>query len=142
MRHTILCLLIAFLAAILPWLFYDDTLIWVGVFVAPILLTVPLSVSVTVGFIAFWVAKAWLPDRAWRFAQTFTIVLPVAVIVLVGTMSWWRVYSEMHPPEIGPPQKGLPTLQLAKTLTARDGRERYVFHIVPRFQRRLLRLGA
>jgi hypothetical protein len=37
-------------------------------------------------------------------------------------MSWWRFYSVMHPPEIGPQQKGLPTLQLARTLTARDRR--------------------
>jgi hypothetical protein len=114
--------LIALIAAFLPWLFYDDAFIWASVFYAGIFLVVPLLISVTVGFIAFWVAMAWLPDRAWRSAQTFTIVLPFAVIVLVATMSWWRFYSVTHPPEIGPQQKGLPTLQLAKTLTPRDRR--------------------
>jgi hypothetical protein len=134
MRHTFLCLLIALLAAIfsfvfipiivllfLPRLLDGDTLIWLWVFgIGPAVLGQLLAISITVGFIAFMVAKARLPDRAWRSAQTLVIVLPYAVIVLAATVTGWRYYAMTHPPEAGPQQKELPSLHLARTWTGRD----------------------
>jgi WD40 repeat protein len=133
MRHTFLCLLIALLTAIfsfvfipiivlllLPGLLQGDTLTWAWVFFGPALLALPLSISFTFGFIAFLVAKARLPDRAWRSAQTLVIVLPFATIVLAATVTGWRFYSMTHPPEIGPQQTRLPSLHLARTWTGHD----------------------
>jgi WD40 repeat protein len=132
-RQTFLCLLIALLVAIfsfvlipiivllfLPGLLDGDTLTWAWVFFGPALLALPLSISFTVGFIAFLVAKARLPDRPWLSAQTLVIVVPYVAIVLAATVTEWRFYWMTHAPEIGPQQKGLPSLHLARTWTGHD----------------------
>ena len=83
MRHTIVCLIVAFLAAIacfvlmpiigllllfifIPEIFADDTLAWIWAFSGPALFTLLLAITLTVGFIAFLVAEAKLPDRGWQ----------------------------------------------------------------------------
>jgi hypothetical protein len=123
MRHTILCLMIAFLAAfvtpiiclLLSFIFIPgifDSLAWalIGAFVLGLVLTI----TITVGLVTFFVAKAKLPDRGWRSLQTFVIVLPfAATIAAAGVIAW--PYFET-PPEIGPQQTGLPTLHLARIL--------------------------
>lgn len=137
MRHTLLCLLIAFMAIIfspiiilllfrilLPGLFHDDTPSWVLVFFGPVLLVLLVSIGIIVGLIAFLIAKAWLPDRGWQSPQTFAIVLPFAAIVLAAGTGGWRFYATKDPPEAVPQQRGLPTLHLARTLTASDRRSR------------------
>jgi hypothetical protein len=42
----------------------------------------PLSaITITAGFVAFFVAKAKLPDRGWRSLQTFNILLTFAATI-------------------------------------------------------------
>jgi hypothetical protein len=117
-----------------PGRLHDDTLRWILVFFWPVLLALVLSISFTVGFAAFVVAVARLPGWPWRSAQTLVIVLPSAAIVLAATATGWRFYSMTHPPQITRQQKGLPTLQLARTLTARDRSS----HVVVERRRRLV----
>jgi hypothetical protein len=137
MRHTLLCSLVAFLAAIFsfvltpiivllvlqvasPWAFHDDTLTWVLVLAGPLLLAVLVSISVIAGIVAFAVAKARLPDRGWLSAPTFGVVLPLAAIVLGAGAVAWRIHATTDPPEAVPRQTGLPSLRLARTLMASD----------------------
>jgi WD40 repeat protein len=121
-------LLIAFLAVIalivlvpllldmlVPRLFIDDMLSWAWFLFWPVLLTVLLNISVVVGLVAFAVAKARLPDRPWRSAQTLAIVLPFTAIVLATPTVGWRLHTMDDAPEIGPRQRGLPSLHLART---------------------------
>jgi hypothetical protein len=128
MRHTILCLMVAFLAAFLtpiicllllfifmPKIFDGDALGWLWAFgVVPAFLGLLLTITIIVAFVAFLVAKAKLPDRGWRSLQTFNILLAfTATVTAAGAVAW--PYFET-PPEIGPQQTGLPTLHLARTL--------------------------
>jgi hypothetical protein len=123
MRHTILCLMVAFLAAFLtpiiclllmfiftPVIF--DSLAWA--FIGPFVLSLLLTISIIVGFIAFLVTKAKLPDRGWRSLEAFNILLMFAATITASTVIAWPYFET--PPEIGPQQAGLPTLQLAWTL--------------------------
>jgi integral membrane sensor domain MASE1 len=124
MRHTLLCLMVAFLAAFLtpiicllllfifmPGIFEGDALAWMWAFGGvQAFLGLLLAIAITVGFVVFLVARAKLSDRGWRSAQTFVIVLPFAAIVLAAATTGWRVYAMTHPPEVGPQQRGLPSL--------------------------------
>jgi WD40 repeat protein len=125
MRHTILCLMIAFLAAFLtpiicllllfilmPEIFKGDALVWM--FLGPALFLPLLTITIAAGSIALFVAKAKLADRGWRSLQTFNILLAfTATVTAAGAVAW--PYFET-PPEIGPQQTGLPILHLARTL--------------------------
>jgi hypothetical protein len=111
----IICLLLLFI--FMPGIF--DSLAWV--FIGPGLLILLLTITIYAGFVAFFVAEAKLPDCGWRSAQTFVIVLPFAAIVLAAATTGWRVYAMTHPPEVGPQQRGLPSLYLSRTLSAHDG---------------------
>jgi hypothetical protein len=135
MRHTFLCSIVAILAAFLtpiicllllfifmPKIFDGDVLAWSWAFGGvQAFLGLLLTITIIVGFVAFLVAKVKLPDRGWRSPQTFAIVLPFAAIVLAAATTGWRVYAMTHPPEIGPQQRGLPSLHLARTLSVRNG---------------------
>jgi WD40 repeat protein len=139
MRHTVLCLSIAFLAAIFsfvlipiiflallriltPGVFGDDTLGWILIFVGPQLLALLLTICIAVGLIAFVVAKAKLSDRGWRSRQTFVILLTSAATVAAAIAITWPFFMTTEPSEAGPQQTGLPSLHLARTLTAANVR--------------------
>jgi hypothetical protein len=110
MRHTILCLMIAFLAAFLtpiicllllfilmPEIFKGDALVWM--FLGPALFLPLLTITIAAGSIALFVAKAKLADRGWRSLQTFNILLAfTATVTAAGAVAW--PYFET-PPEIG-----------------------------------------
>jgi WD40 repeat protein len=49
-----------------------------------------------------------------------SIILPIAAIVLAAAVTGWRLYAMTDIPDIGPQQRGLPSLHLVRTLTARD----------------------
>jgi WD40 repeat protein len=133
MRRTVLSLIVGFLAAIAcfvlmpiiglgllrvftPGVFDSDTLIWILIFVGPPLLAMLVGISFVAGLAGFALAKAKLPDRSWRSAQTFVILPTLAATIAVATLIAWPYLAE--PPEIGPQQQGLPTLHLAQTLKA------------------------
>lgn len=135
MRHNVLCLIVAFLAAVvcfvlvpiigflllrtlLPGLFEDDTLTWVLIFAGPALLAVLLSLSLTAGGVAFFLAKARLPDRGWLSAPSLAVLLIFMGFNAAGAAAAYLYIWE--PPEIGPQQTGLPELHLARTLATKD----------------------
>jgi WD40 repeat protein len=135
MRHTVLSLIVAFIAAIasfvlvpiiglvllrivLPGLFEDDTLGWVLAFAGPGLFSLLLTITITIGFVAFFVSKAKLPDRGWRSAQTLVILLTFAATVSTVALITWPFFLTIEPPEASPQQTGLPSLRLAHTLKA------------------------
>jgi WD40 repeat protein len=137
MRRIVLSLIVGFLAAIAcfvlmpiiglallrvftPGIFDSDTLIWILIFVGPPLLAMLVGISFLAGLAGFALAKAKLPDRSWRSAQTFVILLTLAATIAVATLIAWPYFAE--PPEIGPQQQGLPTLHLAQTLKAAGNR--------------------
>ena len=83
MRHTVLCLIVALLAAVAcfvllpvlgllllrifaPGLFQDDTLGWALIFGGPALLALLSIITIIVGVVAFFVSRAKLPDLGWR----------------------------------------------------------------------------
>jgi WD40 repeat protein len=133
MRHTILCVLIALLAAIfslvlipivvllllrilIPRIFDDDTLIWMLVFAGPGALALLVTLAIIIGVVAFFLSSARLPNRGWRSAQTFVIPLALFTTVLAIAALAWPFYAQ--PPEAGPQQTGLPSLHLVRTLSA------------------------
>jgi WD40 repeat protein len=131
MRHTILCLSCAFIAAILTFVlisailfsvFNGPGLVWFSAFFVPFFFYTAAAVAFVVGTIAFVVASENLPDRNWMSMQTFVIVIPVVAIIFVATPMLWRLYLMAHPPEVGPQQTGLPSLHLAKTFRWRVSR--------------------
>jgi hypothetical protein len=114
----IICLLLLFI--FLPKIFDGDALGWLWAFgVVPAFLGLLLTITIIVAFVTFFVARAKLPDRGWRSLQTSVIVLPFAALVLAAATTGWRYHAMTHPPEIGPQQRGLPSLHLARTLTPR-----------------------
>jgi hypothetical protein len=131
MRHILLCLILAFLAAFLtpiicllllfifmPEILKGDALVWM--FLGPALFLLLLPITIIAGSVAFLVAWEKLPDRGWRSLQTFNILLTfTAIITATGVIAW--PYFET-PPEIGPQQAGLPTLHLSRTLKASNSR--------------------
>jgi WD40 repeat protein len=130
MRHTFLSLIVALVAAIacfvlLPvivtWFGFEvDTFTWI--FIEPLLFVLLLAITITVGFVAFLVSKAKLPDRGWRSAQTFVILLTFAATVAAAALITWPFFITIEPPELGPQQAGLPNLHLAQTLKAEGNR--------------------
>jgi len=129
MRHTVVSLIVAFLAAIacfflLPALclvlfrFEDDSLGWILIFAGGPLFSLLLSITIIVGFVTFLVSKTKLPDRGWLSAQTVGILLTFAATVPTVALITWPVFVTIEPPEAGPQQTGLPTLHLAQTLKA------------------------
>jgi WD40 repeat protein len=99
-----------------PGVFDSDTLIWILIFAGPPLLAMLVGISFLAGLAGFALAKAKLPDRSWLSAQTFVVLLTLAATIAVATLIAWPYLAE--PPEIGPPQKGLPALHPARTLKA------------------------
>lgn len=133
MRHSVLSLIVAFTAAIasfvlvpiiglvllrivLPGLFEDDTLSWVLAFAGPGLFRLLLTITITIGLVAFFVSETKLPDRGWRSAQTLVILLTFAATVPTVALITWPFFLTIEPPEVGPQQAGLPSLRLAQTL--------------------------
>jgi MFS family permease len=128
MRHPVLSLMIAFLAAIAcfvllpvglvllkPAVIEDDTLAWIWAFAGPALLGLLLSIAVTVGFVAFLVSKVKLPDRDWRSTQTFVILVTFAATMVAIALITWPFFITIEPPEAGPQQAGLPSLGHAQS---------------------------
>jgi WD40 repeat protein len=139
MRNTVLSLIVAFIAAIacfvlvpiiglellriaLPRLIVDDTLGWMLIFAGPSLFGLLLTITITIGFVAFFVSKAMLPDRGWRSPQTLVILLTFAVTVVAAALITWPFFITIEQPEAGPQQNGLPSLRLARTLKAAGDR--------------------
>src|SRR5258708_8993728 len=137
MRHTVLCLIVAFLAAVacfvlLPMIglfllriftrgvFADDSLVWISIFVGPPLLALLVGFSFLTGLVAFLISMARLRDRGWRSAQTSAILLTFAATIATAGAIAWPYYAE--PLEAGPLQTGLPSLHLARTLKAAGNR--------------------
>jgi WD40 repeat protein len=129
MRHNLLCSLIGVLAAIFSFVLIpsivlflfrreQEVLSWMLVLFGPALLVLLVMISATAGIIAFAVAEKRLPDRGWLSAPTFAVVFPFAAIVLGAGAAAWRINATKDPPEAVPQQTGLPSLHLARTLTA------------------------
>lgn len=74
------------------------------------------------GLAGFIWANAKLPDQGWRSTQTFVILLTFAATVAAAALLTWPFFITIEPPEAGPQQTGLPSLHLARTLTAAGNR--------------------
>jgi hypothetical protein len=135
MRRVVLSLMVGLLAAVAffvltpiliflllrifdPALFEDDTLTWVSVLAGLALLGLLICVSLLVGVVAVGAAHSRLADRGWLSTQALIILFAFAATVAAAGGAARLYYWE--PPEIGPQQTGLPSLHLARTLTAKN----------------------
>jgi WD40 repeat protein len=137
MRKNILCLIVAFLAAVAcfvllpvigllllrifaPGAFEGDALSWVLLIAGPALWTLLLFITIFVASVAFFVSEANLPDKGWLSAQTFVILSTFLATIAAAVVLAWPYVVE--PPEAGPQQTGLSSLRLARTLKAAGNR--------------------